>query len=196
MAKARSAPDRKGASPRKPVRPRQDVTKAAVRFDEILASWRRERPDLDLTNMLLTICLSRLGKILEARYELRCQKLYDISGADLRVLLALRRGGRPYARRPTDLFRALIVSSGAITKQVDRLVEKGLVARSGDPLHAGGFLVHLTPQGLKLVNTATLDLSGQSVLAGAMASLSPEAREAGIRFCEHLIREVEHDYLD
>jgi DNA-binding MarR family transcriptional regulator len=175
---------------------REARTKGPVRFDDIAGSWRREQPDLAMDDLLLSICLTRLGRMLDARYHRRCQERFGISGADLRVLLALRRAGRPYARRPTDLFRALIVTSGAITKQVDRLLAKGLVARMQDPLHDGGFLVHLTAKGLKLVNIALEDLAGDATLAGAMAQLSPREREAGIRFCAHLIRQLEQQPSD
>ena len=141
--------------------------------------------------MLLTIGLNRLGRILENRYQTMCQERFGVSGSDVRLLLALRRSGKPFARRPTDLFRALIMTSGAITKQVDRLEEKNLVARIADPRHAGGFLVHLTTKGLKMVDVATKELSANSVIADAMAALSTEEREGGFRLIEHLLREVE-----
>jgi len=176
-------------------RTRLGVASETVHFEEIFASWRHERPELELTNMLLTICLTRLGRMLEVRYENMSQQRFGIAGSDLRVLLALRRSGRPYARRPTDLFRALIVTSGAITKQVDRLVKKGLVARKADPLHGGGFLVHLTPLGLKVANASTDELANSSLIADGMRNLSAAERQAGVRFVEHLIREVERGYL-
>src|SRR3546814_18094629 len=67
----------------------------------------------------------------------------------MRVLFALRRAPPSYALRPTELFRSLLVTSGAITKQVDRLVAGGFVARQPGPAKSGGFLIHLTGKGFK-----------------------------------------------
>ena len=62
---------------------------------------------------------------------------HETSGADMRVLFALRRAGKPYAWRPTDLFRAHLVTSGAITKQVGRLTSLGFVERTDETGYAG-----------------------------------------------------------
>jgi DNA-binding MarR family transcriptional regulator len=96
----------------------------------------------------------------------------------MRALLALRRGGLPYVKRPTDLFRALFVTSGAMTKKLDRLSNAGYVERLSDPAHQGGFLVRLTKSGLSAVEDAVERLADDSVLAPAMRQLSPEERQA------------------
>ena len=83
---------------------------------EITREWERERPDLDLRDFLLAIYLRRLGRLIENEYNRMCQARFGMSAWDMRVLLALRRGGPPYAMRPTDLFEALLVTSGAVTK--------------------------------------------------------------------------------
>src|SRR5260370_42486090 len=81
-------------------------------FIELISvQWQRERGDLDLSNFLLAIYLMRLGTIIERAFGRQCDERYGISGSDMRVLFALRRGGQPYVKRPTDLFRALLVTS-------------------------------------------------------------------------------------
>ncbi len=99
----------------------------------ITVQWQRERSDLDLPNFLLAIYLMRLGTIIELAFGRQCEDRYRVSGSDMRVLFALRRGGPPYVKRPTDLFRALLITSGAITKKVDRLEALGMVERLQDP---------------------------------------------------------------
>ncbi len=165
--------------------------KKPTHFDDVMASWQRELPDRDLTGMLLAIGLTRMGRIIDADFDRRAKREFDITGSETRVMLALRRAGHPYARRPTDLFRALLLSSGAITKQVDRLVAKDLVVRSPDPLHGGGFLIRLTPKGLKTSNAMADMLSRESILRDALADLDPETRAAGIAFCDYLVREID-----
>ena len=143
--------------------------------ETIALQWKREKPELDLRNFLLAIYMMRLGTMVDRAFDRMCRARYRINGGDMRVLLALRRSGHPYARRPTDLFRALLVTSGAITKKVDRLVKEGYAERLDDPAHSGGFLVHLTRKGLKVVDEAVLALANESALAPATAQFN--ARE-------------------
>jgi DNA-binding MarR family transcriptional regulator len=120
-----------------------------------------------------------------------CRERFGISGADMRVLFALRRGGKPYARRPTDLFRALLVTSGAMTKQVDRLSRLGFVERLDDPNYSGGFLIRLTPKGLRAANAATEMLTKHSPVGPGVQSLTQSERAAGQRFVESLLLKLE-----
>src|SRR5260221_10910318 len=131
----------------------------------ITVQWQRERGDLDLSNFLLAIYLMRLGTMIERDFDLLCQQRYRVSGSDMRVLFALRRGGPPYVKRPTDLFKALLVTSGAMTKKVDRLEDLGMVERLQDPGHLGGFLVRLTKKGLHVADEMVEILANESVIA-------------------------------
>ncbi len=153
--------------------------------------WQRERPDLDLENFLLAIYLMRTGTLLERAYDRHCQRSYGVNGGDMRVMLALRRSGPPYVKRPTDLFRALLVTSGAITKKVDRLEAVGYVERLPDPSHSGGFLVHLTKKGLNVVEDAVQHLATQSALSPAMSQLSASERKSAVDFALHVVSLLE-----
>jgi DNA-binding MarR family transcriptional regulator len=133
----------------------------------------------------------RLGTLVDRAYDRYCRKKYAIGGGDMRVLLALRRSGPPYVKRPTDLFRNLLVTSGAITKKVDRLVAAGFVERLPDPGHNGGFLVHLTRKGLHAVEEAVVYLAEESVLKPATQRFTPEERQRGIDFTLRLLSELE-----
>ncbi len=157
----------------------------------ITVQWQRERDDLDLQNFLLAIYFMRLGTLVDRAYDRHCQKEYGINGGDMRLMLALRRSGPPYVMRPTDLFRALLVTSGAITKKVDRLVEAGYVERLPDPSHSGGFLVHLTKKGLPAVEKAVLHLANHSALAPTMAQFTAEERKHGSAFALRILSALE-----
>jgi len=161
-------------------------------FIEIITEqWKRERPDLDLSDFLVAIYLRRLGRLIENEYERMCRARFAMSAWDMRVLLALRRRGSPYAMRPTDLFEALLVTSGAVTKQVDRLVKRRLVKRLPDPDYGGGFLVVLTSRGLTMVDSAVELLAKESAVKRATSQLDRREREAGSRFCLQLIALLE-----
>ena len=49
------------------------------------------------------------------------------------ILATLRRSGPPFRLSPTALYRAVMRSSGAMTRQLDNLEQKGLVLRGPDP---------------------------------------------------------------
>ena len=157
----------------------------------ITVQWRRERVDLDLSNFLLAIYLMRLGSMIERDFDGLCQKRYGMSGSDMRVLFALRRGGPPYVKRPTDLFKALLVTSGAMTKKVDRLVTLGMVERVRDPGHLGGFLIRLTKKGVQVADEVVEALAKRSAIDPAMGQFTRAERDQISRFALRMLTALE-----
>jgi len=158
---------------------------------DIADSWARERPDLDPLDYLLPIYMVRLGRIVERDGDQTWKKMFKLSSPEMRVLLALRRAGGDFSRRPTDLFRALLVTSGAITKIVDRLSADGLVKRRSDPSDKGGFLIHLTAKGKKVADDALTQMARTTVLAASGISLSRKERKLLIDLCERILIDIE-----
>jgi DNA-binding MarR family transcriptional regulator len=158
---------------------------------DIADSWARERPDLDALDYLLPIYMVRLGRIVERDGDQIFRKLFNISSPEMRVLFALRRAGGDFSRRPTDLFRALLVTSGAITKLVDRLSADGLVKRRPDPSDKGGFLVHLTAKGRKVADDALTQMAHTTVLASSRISLSKKERKLMVELFERILLDIE-----
>jgi DNA-binding MarR family transcriptional regulator len=70
------------------------------------------------------------------------------------VILALRRSGKPYVLRPTDIYRQSLITSATATNRIDRASERGLVRRLPDPNDRRGILVELTAAGKKLADRA------------------------------------------
>ena len=161
-------------------------------IDDITAEWRRERPDLDLDKLLLAIYLQRLGILISSDFERYCQAQFKMRASDLRVLLALRRGGSQHSRRPTDLFRALLVTSGAVTKQIDRLEKRRLVKRLPDQSYGGGFQVKLTETGLKLVDKVVAALAAGKAVALPLYDIPASERQTALRFAFKAISALEH----
>ena len=91
---------------------------------DFIDEWRRERPDVDLTAFSIAAAIKQIDLQTEAEFR-RLSADFGIGPGDLRVLFALRRSGVANPRRPTDLFQSLLVTSGAVTKQVDRLEAQG-----------------------------------------------------------------------
>ncbi|HPU13015.1 MAG TPA: MarR family transcriptional regulator [Aeromicrobium sp.] len=121
--------------------------------DQIVAAWRRERPDADVSAMEVLSRVTRLAKHLDRLRKLAFATA-ELDSWEWDVLAALRRTGRPYELSPGQLVAATMVTSGTMTNRVDRLVERGLVLRRADPDDRRGVLVSLTPDGLNRVDTA------------------------------------------
>jgi DNA-binding MarR family transcriptional regulator len=127
---------------------------SADRVDRVLEQWRRERPDLDMAPVGV---ISRLGRVVEYIDESRNALLaeHGINRALWDVLASLRREGPPYRLSPTELYRGLMRTSGAMTNRLAALQRAGLVDRFPDPADGRSMLVALTPQGKKLVDEIT-----------------------------------------
>lgn len=137
------------------------------RVGELTQQWQDQRPDLDLTAFRLVAAVMQLAQILEAEFRALTQAQFGIGSGDMRILMALRRSGAPYAMRPTDLFQALLVSSGAVTKQVERLERLGHVVRVQATSSGRRQLIALTPEGLAAADFA------QEAIATSLAGIAP-----------------------
>lgn len=129
-------------------------------FDAIQAAWARERPDLDLTVMMVFLRLERANVLHQQRVAAVAQAA-GLNISDLYLVLALRRSGPPYALRPTDLFRTLLVTSGAVTKQIDRLERLGLVERVRGTDDRRSSMTMLTKRGFEVADQAMSAFAGQ-----------------------------------
>lgn len=141
--------------------------------DHIVAAWRRERPDLDVSAMTVFSRVARLAR----HFDLDRRSAFASHGLEtweFDVLSTLRRSGTPYALTPGALMTDLLVSSGTMTNRIDRLESKGLVSRSPSPLDRRAVLVQLTTEGRQRVDAAMAALlTKEEELLG---DLAPEQR--------------------
>lgn len=126
---------------------------APDRVARIQAEWRRERPELDTFPQGVIGRLHRVAALLTDEL-VAVYGRYGLNEGDFDVLATLRRSGIPYARAAGDLADHTMITSGGLTKRVDRLVEKGLVERRPGPTDARQRIIALTPAGLELIDAA------------------------------------------
>ncbi|WP_461023941.1 MarR family winged helix-turn-helix transcriptional regulator [Thalassiella azotivora] len=135
--------------------------------DRIVAAWRRERPDLDVSPLEVLSRVSRLARHLDrARRDAFAE--HGLEPWEFDVLSALRRAGSPYQLTPGQLVTQTLVTSGTMTNRIDRLTVRRWVERHPDPSDRRGVLVRLTAAGRDRVDAALADLLARErdLLAG------------------------------
>ena len=108
---------------------------------------------------------------------------HGLSEGDFDVLATLRRSGASHAVQPAELARTTMITSGGLTKRIDRLEEAGLVERTrlvgGDGRTKR---VQLTPKGKACIDTAFTDhMANETRLVNQLASSDQAALEAILR---------------
>ena len=163
---------------------------ATDQVDDIVAAWRRERPDLDVSPLEVLSRVSRLARHL----DLARRHAFDQWGLvawEFDVLSALRRSGEPYQLSAGELVRETLVTSGTMTNRIDRLLARGMVARAPSESDRRTVLITLTSQGREAVDSALADLvtDEHELLAG----LSVRERDELAGLLRRLLTPFEHD---
>ncbi|MGH3428853.1 MAG: MarR family winged helix-turn-helix transcriptional regulator [Mycobacteriales bacterium] len=139
--------------------------------DRIVEQWAGERPDLDTRAMATIGRVQRVARYLDREIERELAR-FGVNLNEFNVLAALRRSGAPYQLAPAELSRMLLLTSGGLTKRIDRLHHAGLVTRVPDPEDGRGLLVGLTERGNGLLTEAmTAHIQNENK---ALAALTPE----------------------
>lgn len=121
--------------------------------DEVLAQWRAERPDLDVSPMAVIGRLSVAARLVEEELA-RTFADHDLDAASFDVLATLRRSGAPYQLTPTELMRSAMITSGAISQRLHRLETRGYVTRTPSSADRRGVQVTLTDTGAAAIDAA------------------------------------------
>jgi DNA-binding MarR family transcriptional regulator len=169
---------------------REDSQAGADHVDRVLAQWRRIQPELSLEAVAV---IARLGRVVEYIDAGRNALLgeHGLNRALWDVLASLRRQGPPYRLSPTELYRELMRTSGAMTNRLAVLERTGLVERVPDPRDGRSLLVGRTPRGLQLVDRiAPAYLEHQRSL---LAALDPERQAELAAMLKTLLLALEAD---
>lgn len=123
------------------------------RVARIQAEWRRERPELDVAPQGVIGRLHRLAARLTEELALVYAE-HGLTEGEFDVLATLRRAGEPFERSAGDLAVSTMITTGGMTKRLDRLERAGLVVRRTSPTDGRGRTVRLTGAGRDLVDRA------------------------------------------
>lgn len=144
----------------------------------IQAQWRAERPDLDVRPQGVIGRLHRLANFLTDELTAVYAE-HGLSEGEFDVLAALRRTGAPYELAPNELAHHTMVTTGAMTKRLDRLEGAGLVTRRPSTSDGRRRVVALTRKGKTLIDQAfTAHLANERRLLDALTPKQADQLEA------------------
>jgi DNA-binding MarR family transcriptional regulator len=151
--------------------------------DRVRRQWARVWPDLDTEPIGIIARLGRAQAYIDPALDAVFAE-HGLTRGAWDVLAALRRVGEPYRLTPTELYRALMRTSGAITHTLHRLEYAGLVERLLNPEDGRSLYVALTPHGVELTNAvAPLHVDNERRL---LAGLTPDEQHT----LAHLLRKL------
>ncbi|RDV46957.1 MarR family transcriptional regulator [Leifsonia sp. ku-ls] len=122
----------------------------------IQQEWRRERPDLDSAPQGVIGRLHRVAARLTAELD-TVYAAHGLAEGDFDVLATLRRAGAPFERTAGELAEHTMITTGGMSKRIDRLERAGLVARRSSETDGRGRLVRLTERGRERIDAAVTD---------------------------------------
>ncbi|MBB3035743.1 MarR family winged helix-turn-helix transcriptional regulator [Hoyosella altamirensis] len=166
-----------------------DATDATDAIDELVGQWRarldrdgREQThfgDLSVvgTGARLTRAAQHFGKHVRALHA-----KYDLEWWEFDVLATLYRAADPGGLSGKALIRAMLLTSGAITNRVDRLVTRGFVERRTDPADRRSMLVGLTDTGRRKVEAVMpAHVANEEALFSALTAVERVQLDAILR---------------
>jgi DNA-binding MarR family transcriptional regulator len=150
--------------------------------DRIVNQWAHVRPELDVSAMGILGRLSRVTRLLE-RAQLDVFESHGLQAGEFDILATLLRsdvGARGLTAGA--LANSSMVTSGAITNRLDRLVTKKLISRDIDPANRRTVRVALTEAGTAVVNRALRDhVDNEERLLSSLSSAQRGNLEALLR---------------
>jgi DNA-binding MarR family transcriptional regulator len=122
-------------------------------IDALAKSWQGHLSPPVVAALELSKRITLIGAVFEQALKAELSEL-GLTYAEFDVLAALMRGGEPYRMKPSELSRALMLTSGGTSNVLQRLAAVGLVERSKNAEDARSRFVQLTPSGLELASAA------------------------------------------
>ena len=152
------------------------------------AQWKREMPEIGLEGSRILGRARRITLVSRETIEAVFAR-HRLDAGEFDVLATLRRSGEPFALRPTELYRAMMISSGGLTDRLNRLEAKGLVRRRESDEDKRSLMVELTAKGRSTIEAAFReDMAAENELVAGLTA--PERNELA-RLLEKLALHME-----
>jgi DNA-binding MarR family transcriptional regulator len=165
---------------------------AADWLEHYLDQLRVDRPDLDPDVFLFRASVTRIAATMDTEFRTMARRQLAIGVGELRILMALRRESPDYTLRLAGLAPHMLVTSGAFSKQVQRLEKRRLIRRLKQFGGEAGLFVQLTPRGHRLVTAAIAhSRSAYTISVPAFERAGDVDRASALRFLRRVVAETE-----
>ena len=155
--------------------------------DRIIDQWAQVHPDIDVSPMGVLGRLSRLTRLFERELQGVFTE-HDLQPGEFDILATLRRADTDgNGLTAGHLADSAMVTSGAITNRIDRLLAKDLITRKTDPRSRRTIRIALTQRGREAIDAALPDHVGNE--ERLLSSLTTSQRQK----LEDLLRVLLHD---
>jgi len=131
-------------------------TKQSV--SEILANIRQNWPEWDTPETAVMLGIIRLNDLVKER-NIRILNGFGLTQAGFEALVTLRAQPKPRRMTPTDLYQAILITSGGMTKVLKQLEEEGDIVREDHSSDKRSRYVRLTPAGEKRAEAVMMAVS-------------------------------------
>ncbi len=119
--------------------------------DGILQQWKQIKPELDCSSMGVVGRLRRVDNQWKQQLDAVFKK-QEMSSIEFDILATLRRSQIPLT--PTELYKTLMLSSGAMSTRIEVLVKRQLIERVYSEQDRRSCKVMLTDQGIAIIDLA------------------------------------------
>ncbi|MCO4785831.1 MAG: MarR family transcriptional regulator [Marinomonas atlantica] len=122
--------------------------------EKLLLQWSDVRPDLDCSPMGIIGRIGRMEKFLSPSVEAVINS-HGMSRIEFDLMATLRRANGPLT--PTELYKTTMLSSGAVSSKLDKLVDRAWVERLVNEEDRRSCRVILTEKGIGVIDPAVED---------------------------------------
>jgi DNA-binding MarR family transcriptional regulator len=157
--------------------------------DDLLKARAVNWPEAVTPVSRLLVCMFRFGTLVRDNAA-RAVAAHEISFTEFEVLITLRSTSPPHELAPTELYGAVLITSGGLTKVLHALERRKLIARGEGETDRRSKPVRLTAKGRALAERAMVDVirSDGELIAGA---ISPADLERMTRLLHTLLTRFE-----
>ncbi len=149
-----------------------------LRQGQIPKGWLPAIEDVDPATVLIIMWSGRLSRRVDAFYK-EALRPHGLQYSDYAVLSLLRYSG---ALSPKRLNAFLAITSGGLTKTIQRLEKQQLIRREPDPEDGRGTLVSLSKKGLRiLARVFTEDVRAHEELLSDLSSAGRKRIASALR---------------
>ncbi|MDX9716392.1 MAG: MarR family transcriptional regulator [Thauera sp.] len=148
--------------------------KRPARCEDLLSQTAAHFPEINTPALRL---ISRLFRLREVIFENAQREMarFELSAAEFSVLSTLRKAPTPFERRPSEIYKGMLLTSGGLTKILKALEARGLIERVGDEADRRSSRVRLTSVGVEIAEAAM-----KAVIASDTAMLNRVADSAAL----------------